>query len=405
MVLPQIPDPFILPNITVQGTDGAALANTSLVTNEINQSVVLENVTQDLPGLPGNNYTWSDPPLNTTHDNPYYLNNQSWVINESGHNWIMDLEPANNTNYPSGIQFDGTNTFSGFGFNFAILINASNVIFDGMGAILNGGGNTEYGIIVNNQSAANYNNFGSSPSMGGISITNITLTGFKIAGIFFNNVIGDQPLDIVSNITHVNASGNLGSGIVLSNSANIEVSNNHVYDNLQNGILLQLSSNNNVSWNEAINNTWSGVNVTSSADNRIDWNNLTYNREGLVLANAWNNTLTRNNASYNNEYGYLLNGSWNNSISGSTVRNNTLTGILLTNSSVNNLTENIVINNRNGIVLNSSNGNTLTGNNASYNTQNGIILTNSSSNILFNNTVSRNTWNGIFLNHRVLIIT
>ena len=48
------------------------------------------------------------------------------------------------------------NTFSGFGTGFAILINASNVIFDGMGAILDGGGHTEYGIIVNNQTASDH---------------------------------------------------------------------------------------------------------------------------------------------------------------------------------------------------------------------------------------------------------
>ena len=87
------------------------------------------------------------------------------------------------------------NTFSNFGSGFAILINASNVIFDGMGAILDGGGHTEYGIIVNNQNATSYNIFSSNPgdALGGISITNITLTGFTQAGIFFNNVIGDLP--------------------------------------------------------------------------------------------------------------------------------------------------------------------------------------------------------------------
>ena len=113
----------------------------------------------------------------------------------------MDLNASNNTNYGGSIQFTpSTNTFSNFGTGFAILINASNVIFDGMGAILDGGGHTEYGIIVNNQNASQYNNF-ASPSLGGISITNITLTGFTQAGIFFNNVIGDLPGMIASNIT------------------------------------------------------------------------------------------------------------------------------------------------------------------------------------------------------------
>ena len=104
-------------------------------------------------GTPGNNYTWSDPPLNTsTTDNPYYHNtggtNGNWVINESGHVWQLDGANSSSPNYISAI-----NTFLNFGPTFAILINASNVIFDGMGATLHGGWVTEYGIIVNNQTA------------------------------------------------------------------------------------------------------------------------------------------------------------------------------------------------------------------------------------------------------------
>ena len=158
---------------------GALAPNLSATTNDINQSFITENLTPVPSSQPDTNYTWSDPQLNTTADNPYYQDNQSWVINESGHDWVLDVNPANNTNYADSIQFDSeNNTFYNFGSQFAILINASDVIFNGMGAILNGGGKTDYGIIVNNQSTA----------LGGISITNITLTGFNIAGIFFNNV-------------------------------------------------------------------------------------------------------------------------------------------------------------------------------------------------------------------------
>ena len=90
--------------------------------------------------------------LNTSADNPYYYNNSGWVINESGHTWALDLFPDNNTG--SGVILSG-NIFSNFGSGFAILINATDVIFDGMGAVLNGGNTTAYGIIVNKQVATN----------------------------------------------------------------------------------------------------------------------------------------------------------------------------------------------------------------------------------------------------------
>ena len=153
----------------------------------------------------------------------------------------MDLNASNNTNYPASIQFDGVNTFSNFSQGFAILINASSVIFDGMGAILDGGGHTQYGIIVNNQTASDPDGTSFGP-LGGISITNITLTGFTQAGIFFNNVIASTVSEIpTNNITNVNASGNTASGIVLQNSQNIEVRNSHADNNGETGISLRNS--------------------------------------------------------------------------------------------------------------------------------------------------------------------
>ena len=140
-------------NLTVISPDQVSGNTTSSPVDTLSPvpDLNVTNTTPDATGPAATNYTWSDPPLNTSADNPYYLNNESWVIDTPGHTWVMDLNASNNTNYPANIQFDGVNTFSNFGPDFAILINASNVIFDGMGAILDGGGNTMYGIIVNNQ--------------------------------------------------------------------------------------------------------------------------------------------------------------------------------------------------------------------------------------------------------------
>ncbi len=258
--------------------------------NSSNSSVSDENLTLSVTNSSSPYDSLVDPPLNTSAVNIYYDPiGKDWVINQSGE-YYLDLSQTNNSG--SGVQFDGTNTFTNFGNSFGILINASNVILNGMGAILNGGGTTDYGIIVNNQSAPQYNNF-TSPSLGGISITNITLTNFNIAGILFNNVIGGQAGDIASNITNVNASYNnptgLGSGIVLQNSQNVEVNaniankNGYVGYSNTGGIFLTSSSNNIITGNNATGNGYGGVNLFNSNSNTINNNNATGNNCGFSL--------------------------------------------------------------------------------------------------------------------------
>ena len=393
-VTPEIPapaispveQPLVAPQGNLTGT-AAAEKNQTLLSPEsvpVNTTSDLAGTADLTPGLNGNmttpgatnpsgsNYTWSDPPLNTTLDNPYYLvDNQSWVINESGHDWVMDLNPANTTG--RGITLSD-NVFSGFGSQFAILINASNVIFDGMGAILDGSVNsTKYGIMVNNQNASNYDTFSSDP-LAGISITNITLINFNIAGIFFNNVIGHESIFTPSNITNVQVNSS-GNGIVLQNSQDIEVTNNHVYDNHQNGIALSGSNGNTLAGNNASDNTFNGIILTNSSSNII-----------------FNNTVSGNTLN-----GIFLNSSsTQNNLTANTVNSNVQNGIVLSGVGFNNLTYNNVSGNQDGIVLQSAWNNTLTRNNASYN-QYGINLTSSSNNTLDTNTVIHNSVYGILL--------
>ena len=288
------------------------------------------NTNPDTNTSAGNNYTWSDPPLNTSAGNPYYLNNQSWVINESGHDWVMDLNATNNSgtvgsNYPA-IPSPGSVP------SFAILINASDVIFDGMGAILDGSLNhTKYGIIVNNQSANSFDTFNtdSTSALHGISITNITLINFDIAGILFNNVIGNLAGDTASNITENTAPAsnvvvsNSGNGIVLQNSQDVEVSYANVHDNMNSGITLTGSNYNNLTANTANKN---GINGASGSAGGTGY--------GIYLNNSNYNNLSGNNANYNGGTGgsgTIGYGGGNGGIG---------YGIYLTSSNYNNLTGN-----------------------------------------------------------------
>ncbi len=213
--------------------------------------------------------------------------------------------PNQADNQGSGVTLNSsTKTFSGFGHDFAIHINSSDVIFEGMGAILDGGGYTQYGILVNNQSANNFNSLSSNP-LGKISIKNITLINFVQAGILFNKVIDtlSGPGSNPSSITNVNASYNGdNSGIVLENSNGIEVSSNTVSNN-----------------------------------HKINVGGLGY---GISLVSSNNNNLIRNIADYNPEYGFKVEDSSSNTFSGNTATGNNLSGFYVYHSDSNTFTGN-----------------------------------------------------------------
>ncbi|MEI6841324.1 MAG: NosD domain-containing protein [Methanomicrobiales archaeon] len=379
------------------GNTTSELVDTLTPILESNTSVI----TPDATGQTENNYTWSDPPLNTSADNPYYTGT-GWVINVPGHDWTMDMNSSNNTG--SGVTLS-ENVFSGFGSDFAILINTGNVIFDGMGAILNGKNATRYGIIVQNSPASDL--YTSNGPLGGISITNITLTGFQEAGIFFNNVIGNLPGDIASNITDVHADSNnvtassifgdhnTGSGIVLQDSYYVAVSNSTANDNGQRGIWLSFSSDNNITGSSASGNII-GITIEGS-NNTLSGNTASGNTGGFNLWGS-NNTISGNTASENKHEGFTLGGSTPNTIFGNTFFGNTASrnfvGFAIDGTN-NTVSGNTASGNDQGFNLWGSN-NTISGNTASGNND-GFVLWGSILNTLSGNTASGNDWSGFFL--------
>ncbi len=383
--------------------------------------------------------TRSDPPLNTSSDNPYYYNHKGWVINESGHDWVLDLDPSHYSG--TGVQFDSFNkTFSNFGKEFAILINSSDVIFDGMGAIFDGGSYTNYGILVNNQSTGSYDTFSSDStnSLTGINIKNITFINFGETGIFFNNVIGslNSASSLPSSITDLNASYNL-NGIEIQNSNGIEVNNNIVNDNHLRGIFSNKSSDNLFISNNAtrdmfgywfvensndtiINNTETGKCLQSgeytagfflSGHNNNLTDNQAINNYGLGFAIVGdNNTLNHDIAANNNLSGFYLIGN-NNTLNLNIATKNNWSGFDLIGDN-NTLNHNIAArNNRNGFNLSSyteygepgtSSGNLLTGNKAIRNGEDGFEL--ESNNTLIDNDAIKNRGDGFYLDSNNTLI-
>jgi len=399
---------MIIPDTTIAISK---VSETTVETPKLNESIFSQQNSQEaVSGEVTEDQARSDPPLNTSSDNPYYSNsNNNWVINESGHDWIMDLDL--NHNNGSGVTFNlSTKTFSNFGSTFAILINASDVYFDGMGAILDGSGKTKYGILVNNQSTGSYDTFSSDSAneLSGISIKNITLINFLNTGIFFNNVIDtlSGSGSISSNITNVNSSYNgksyddKGRGIVIQNSNGIEVSSNSANNNGEYGIFLNFSNNNNVTGNTAADNQNAGFYISKVSNISLNNNNASGNHNfgGFFVSKVSNSNLNNNNASGNQGFGLVLADSSNNTLTNNTASNNYMSGLAEEWCLNNTFYENIANDNLwSGFDFQTDLNNTLINNTATGNHQNGFNFYLSSNNTINGNTAINNSHNGFYL--------
>jgi parallel beta-helix repeat protein len=344
----------------------------------------------------------ADLPLNTCSANIFYDPvDRDWVINKSGE-YYLDLSTSNNSG--PGVRYNGSHTtFYNFGPDFAILINASNVILNGMGAILNGGGTTQYGIIVNAQVSGN-NDDASHGMLTGISITNITLTGFSKGGILFKTVTGTllPATERSSNITNVNTSDNNpgggGTGIKLENSRGIELRNNRA-DRNYDGIRLDQSDTNHLTGNTANGNDDNGFNLSDASLNTLSGNNAGSNHNaGFFLFNATLNTLSGNYADSDHNSGFFLFGSTLNTLSGNYADSNNNSGFFLFGSTLNTLSGNYAdYNDNSGFFLFGSTLNALSGNTADANHNSGFFLPFSSLNSLTGNSADFNHNSGFFL--------
>lgn len=127
----------------------------------------------------------------------------------------------------------------------------------------------------------------------------------------------------------------------------------------------------------------------------IENNFLTNNFIGIVLYDAYHNTIRCNTAT-NNYYGFGLYDSSNNSLAGNVAVNNTIYGFRLRFGSNNNLTGNIARGNYYGFSLFSSLNNSLTENTAANNNY-GFELINSSKNLLHTNEAINSTIKAYYL--------
>ena len=396
--------PSDLPEV-LNVTQESPQVNDTLLENplSVNQTILLSgNVTEELAFNETNatgfenpdNETFIDPPLNTTAGCSYYKlltgGNGHWVIDQAGYYYLDVANSTRNVDTTTGTfyNFGSSNTQT----TYAIWIKVSDVILDGMNTILNGGGKTDYGIMVDS---------GTSKTLSGISISNLTITGFTEAGIWFDDVLGGSSHVPQSNITDVVVTANIGdywwgneaSGIMLTDSRDVNISNSVVTNNGDAGVYLSNSSWITVTGDTIRGNDEGILLKTNSRYNTLSGNTITRNNDGIsLMAGSRYVNVSGNTVADNWEYGILLSDSDYNLISGNTIRHNYDGGMYLSDGSDrNNITKNIVDNNQDsGIFLSNSDYNQLSGNNITNNQEFGIYLSKSDNTNISGNWIQNN---------------
>jgi len=154
-----------------------------------------------------------------------------------------------------------------------------------------------------------------------------------------------------------------GQGVTLSSSDNVTISRNNITNNGLYGVYLFSSNEVTVSRNNITSNGYRGILIDSSSLNIISENNITNNRyyfsygyyvwlagDGVALYSSSNNAISGNNISNNGWqrdycYGIWLSSSSGNTISGNRITNNGWYGISGTSSSNNRIYHNNFANN------------------------------------------------------------
>ncbi|MCP8323479.1 MAG: right-handed parallel beta-helix repeat-containing protein [Candidatus Methylarchaceae archaeon HK02M2] len=260
-----------------------------------------------------------------------------------------------------------------------------------------------------------------------VTVNNVNITGFNIAGATGIVKAGIYLYDAsYCNITNNNLSNNENGvfistssdhNILLNNIANLnehygiilesycsynKIINNTANYNGYDGIWLNDSNNYNILENNTANyNDYNGIRLTSSNHNTLVNNTAKYNTEmlqiGIHLRSSSYNTLVNNTSNFNNDGIYLGYESNYNTLINNTVISNEW-GMFLYDSHYNTFQNNVFnSNDMDGIKFDASNNNTIVDNTSNSNGMYGFNLDYSSKNIISNNIFSSNNGSGTIL--------
>ena len=261
--------------------------------------------------------------------------------------------------------------------NESIVIERSDIIFDGAGHLVDGSG-AGRGLYASN-------------------VEDVTIKKIRIEGFYYG-----IELALCSRITVVesNVTANGYDGILVDQSSESYISLNKVSSNGNDGLkLLNSSSNNVITENTITLNNDDGIQLSDSPQNTISDNTISQNSDvGIYALNSSTTTVIGNTVT-NNRNGLEMTSSHSNEVDDNTFNSNGLYGISLSTSPDSILERNTMNNNYDGIYAYQSPRNAFLQNEIQGNDQYGIWLDFSSNNTLSSNNITGNSQTGIYLRY------
>lgn len=265
---------------------------------------------------------------------------------DSDTTYVSVWAPGNDDNdiYPNGNMkvLEASPIMPDTGAPGVIIINASNMILNGLGTTFVGNGS---GICIYN------------PGFDNVTIANFTISNYGV-GIKLENCSNNL-------LTEINVSNNVDAGILMAHSSNNTIAGNVASDN-EEGILLKQSNCNFIADNTVIHNNANGIGLGSMmsegncSGNTIAFNDIRINGiesfgSGVCLDRSSNNLIMYNNITLNGlpygGKGIFAVHSNGNRIRGNNISNNT-DGTWITDFSSENIVEcNIVACNGLGVLI------------------------------------------------------
>ncbi len=182
-----------------------------------------------------------------------------------------------------------------------------------------------------------------------VSIIKITANWVNVTGFYIKNsgpgtswpYPAGIELSYVENVSvHDNNCSNNGNGILLLESDNNKIFNNHCFYSTYNGIFLYFSDKNKLENNTCMWGSWYGIYIYYSNSNVVKNNFCSYCSQGILIRNAEYNLFDSNLCNDNFNYGIWLYYSNHNTIINSKCNSNTHNGILSYSSIYNTISNN-----------------------------------------------------------------
>jgi parallel beta-helix repeat protein len=339
---------------------GLAILNSD--NTEINSNAACGNLIADI---------WQENSSGNAGSNNTCYNTHNW--NDTGTvdcTHLCCLVPSNDMRIEKDAKFcPGWYNITDAGAQGVVIINASNIVLDGNGAVINGSG-SGYGI---------YN-----PGFDNVTITNVTIRNY---GTGMQLVESDNSI-----ISQNNVSYSAIKGIAIDSSYQCEVSHNRVSYSAERGIAFG-GGGDNAAYNNIVfnNSAFGAIEAVFSNNNEIYNNAVSFNQWGIATNHGSSNQI-HNNTIYGNELGVHLDWpSENNRVFNNNISSN-YAGIWINHNSTNNIiSDNLIVANEASGIGVETNSNIIT-NNTAQNNRVGLYLgADTAGNMVTHNSFCNNT--------------